>query len=381
MNIELRQWYFGDEEALINLYNNYDRSFYNGFPDPGTCSKSTANLDIRKYVDMLYDKCGYARAVVLDGMVVGHVQITKRKDIFDANCDFEIILLPEACNKGVGTWVLKEITDYAFNGPLNFERLFVTFFEKNNAAARMCEKAGLKLAGYEDGYFTLNGEPCKRAVYGIKRPMRESLNTGVELKPWAARDIVNLAHLYETVDKRYDDLADPLAEAKWWYAKSNDDEPSTEYLQERMIYKMREYVDSWNVNERAGGDIYRAIVNDGKIVGLICVCPKYGKYSLDCTLGYMMMPEYCGKGIATKAVHLMVDEVFSTRAELHRVSAWVYAPNEASKRVLQKNGFRLEGVLKEAVMCEGEPVDYLVYGLIRKDFHNAMAPNQTKMES
>ena len=93
-----------------------------------------------------------------------------------------------------------------------------------------------------------------------------------------------------------------------------------------------------------------------------------------------MMPEYCGKGIATKAVHLMVDEVFSTLAELHRVSAWVYAPNEASKRVLLKNGFRLEGVLKEAVMCEGEPVDYLVYGLIRKDFHNVMAPNQTKME-
>jgi RimJ/RimL family protein N-acetyltransferase len=48
--------------------------------------------------------------------------------------------------------------------------------------------------------------------------------------------------------------------------------------------------------------------------------------------------------------------------------------------VLQKNGFRLEGVQKDAVMCEGVPVDHLVYGLLRKDFQDIELNNQTKME-
>ena len=36
MNIELRQWYFGDEESLIRLYDSYDRSSCDwDLPEPG----------------------------------------------------------------------------------------------------------------------------------------------------------------------------------------------------------------------------------------------------------------------------------------------------------------------------------------------------------
>lgn len=90
---------------------------------------------------MLYNNVGYSRVVVHDGKVVGHVQITKRIDIYDANCDFDIYLLPEACGKGVGTWVLKEMVDYAFHGHYNFECLFVTMYESNKAATRMCDES------------------------------------------------------------------------------------------------------------------------------------------------------------------------------------------------------------------------------------------------
>lgn len=33
---------------------------------------------------------------------------------------------------------------------------------------------------------------------------------------------------------------------------------------------------------------------------------------------------------------------------------------------IEANGFSLEGSLKEAVMCEGNPTDYLCYGLVNK---------------
>ena len=133
-----------------------------------------------------------------------------------------------------------------------------------------------------------------------------------------------------------------------------------------MLFAMRGNVDEWNIRERHGGDIYRAIVNDGEIVGLVSVRMQYGKQSLDGLLGYMMMPEHCGKGIATKAVRLMLEEAFSLR-KLHRISAWVYRPNVASTRVLEKNGFCIEGVQKEAVLCEGLPTDHILYGLLKSD--------------
>jgi len=53
--------------------------------------------------------------------------------------------------------------------------------------------------------------------------------------------------------------------------------------------------------------------------------------------------------------------------KFHRISAWVYSPNVASKRVLEKNGFCLEGVQKEAVLCEGVPTDHILYGLLKSE--------------
>ena len=45
MKIELRQWYFGDEPKLIDLYNRYDRSHTDfSHPAPGECTQSDANF-------------------------------------------------------------------------------------------------------------------------------------------------------------------------------------------------------------------------------------------------------------------------------------------------------------------------------------------------
>lgn len=364
MDIELRQWYFGDEENLINLYDHYDRS-YSDFhnPEPGTCSKDNANWNIRCYVDMYYNEQGISRAIVVDGKVVGHVQITKRSDLYDANCDLEILILPEYCGKGVGTEAVKKMTDFAFNSHFNFECLYASCFETNKAAARMFEKAGMRHLGFDDNCeWTLHGKPCKKIIYGIGRPKKELKKTGVEIKPWEFRDIDELAELYFTVDKRYDDIMDPILDCGRARSMEEIESLEPEERLKRMLFSMREYVDKWKYFESRGGDIYRAIVNDGEVVGLISLRKQYGKQSLDALLGYMMMPNHCGKGIATQAVKLILEEAFGEQG-LHRVTAWVYAPNKASSRVLEKNGFVLEGVKKEGVMCEGVPTDYLMYGV------------------
>lgn len=370
MNIELRQWYFGDEQALINLYNNYDRTYCDfSYPEPGKCDEASANWDIRRYVDMGYNGYGYARAIVQDGMVVGHIQYTQRADVYDANCDVEIILLPEACNKGIGCEALKQMMEHAFYKG-NYECMFATMLDTNAAARRMVEKAGMQYCGIDDSCeWTFHGKPCTKIVYGISRPRKETTNNGVELKPWECRDIDALAHLYDTVDKRYDDILDPILASGRAMNMEEIEAMEPEVRQRQMLLSLHEQVDRWNIWERQGDDIYRAILNDGEVVGLVTIRMQDGKHSIDGLLGYMLMPEYCGKGIATQAVHLMLEETFQLR-EFHHVTALVYGPNVASSRVLEKNGFHLEGVQKEAVLCEGVPADYLVYGLLQREFKN-----------
>lgn len=392
MDIELRQWYFGDEDILINLYNNYDRSYCDlNYPEPGQCDHDEANWHIRCSVDMGCNWNGWARAIVvnqaegipLDGLpdskisslieteekdkmvkrVVGYIKYTKRTDLYDANCDVSVILLPEACGHGVGSEALKQMIKHAFYVH-NYEGVYATMLDSNKAARRMCEKAGMTYCGVDDSQkWTFHGEPCTKVVYAIQRPKKEIAQKGVAIKPWERRDIDALAHLFETYDGRYDDVSDPLADIRRYHQYDENWEPSPEWLHERMLFAMHDYVDQWNVDEEQGGDICRAIVNDGEIVGLVSLRMQNGKRSIDGLLGYMMMSEHCGKGIATKAVSLMLDEVFRLR-KLHRVTARVYGPNKASIRVLEKNGFQLEGVLREAVLCEGKPTDYLVYGLL-----------------
>ncbi|MBQ9546149.1 MAG: GNAT N-acetyltransferase [Bacteroidales bacterium] len=367
MNIKLRQWSMGDIHSLANLFNTYDRSYTDfNFPEAGKYSMGDVISCIRNFVDMSLNGWGYACAITLNDKVVGHVQITKRADIYDANCELLICLTPSACGCGVGSEAVRLMTRHAFVEE-NYEGLFITMLDTNTAARRMAEKAGLQYCGIDDSWaWHFRGKPCTRVMYFIRRPRMETANSGVEIRPWECRDIDALAYLYNTVDRRYVDIEDINAENRQHFIEDNHCEPEPSWLHTRMLYRVRSYVDRWNVYEQHGGDIFRAIVSDGDIVGLVSLSVKYGKRAVDGVLGYMVMPEHCGKGVASKAVALMLDEVFGKHS-LNRVTAMVYAPNKASSRVLEKNGFKLEGVQREAVMCEGKPVDYLCYGLLRKE--------------
>ena len=61
-------------------------------------------------------------------------------------------------------------------------------------------------------------------------------------------------------------------------------------------------------------------------------------------------------GIASTAVQLITNYAFEELA-LERLFAKVYAYNEASKKVLEKAGYKLEGVLEKGAMKNGKLVD------------------------
>jgi ribosomal-protein-alanine N-acetyltransferase len=76
--------------------------------------------------------------------------------------------------------------------------------------------------------------------------------------------------------------------------------------------------------------------------------------------------EQRGKGIVSEALGAMLDYGFD-RMNLHSVEAGVTPGNEASTRMLQRLGFRLEGHLRENFLTDRGFVDSLIYSMLRSD--------------
>ena len=77
-------------------------------------------------------------------------------------------------------------------------------------------------------------------------------------------------------------------------------------------------------------------------------------------VGYMILPEYHGKGITTEAVQCVVDYGFNTM-QLHSIEGVIDPENEASQRDLQKCGFVKEAHFKENEFYDGKFIDAVVY--------------------
>ena len=110
--------------------------------------------------------------------------------------------------------------------------------------------------------------------------------------------------------------------------------------------------------------IFRAIKKDVQLIGNISVEKKADIYRLDGEIGYFLLDEYKGQGIMTEAVSQICELAFS-ELDICRITGLVFAENTASARVLEKNGFKPEGCMKQAVIKNGMLHDLLVYGKLK----------------
>ena len=85
-----------------------------------------------------------------------------------------------------------------------------------------------------------------------------------------------------------------------------------------------------------------------------------------CFLGYWVDGRYAGLGITPTAVALLADHCFGA-ARLHRVEANVRPENAASRRVVEKLGFRQEGLRERYLHIDGAYRDHLCYALTAEE--------------
>ncbi|MCS4491629.1 MULTISPECIES: GNAT family N-acetyltransferase [unclassified Corynebacterium] len=83
-------------------------------------------------------------------------------------------------------------------------------------------------------------------------------------------------------------------------------------------------------------------------------------------VGYWLHSSLTGHHIATAAVALAIDHAFN-RVGLHRLTATHLPSNKASRRILERNGFREEGLLKENLHIDGRWRDHYLMALTRSE--------------
>ena len=85
-------------------------------------------------------------------------------------------------------------------------------------------------------------------------------------------------------------------------------------------------------------------------------------------VGYFLSRDKWGMGYMTESLKLMVEFSFNTM-NLRKLYTNVYKPNKASKKVLEKNGFKHSGTMKDHHFVPGYGyVDEFYYELINKNY-------------
>ena len=99
------------------------------------------------------------------------------------------------------------------------------------------------------------------------------------------------------------------------------------------------------------------------IISLSNVFPKHGCAEL----GFWLGKSFWNQGYMTEAAHNVI-QFGLNELDLYRIYASRFEANKASLRVLEKCGFKLEGVMREAVVREGTRQNFLNYGLLKPEF-------------
>ena len=89
-------------------------------------------------------------------------------------------------------------------------------------------------------------------------------------------------------------------------------------------------------------------------------------------IGYWLVERVRGRGLGSRAVALLAPWALAA-TQLERIEALVLPDNVASQRVLEKAGFRREGLLRSYLVIGDRRADALLYSLLADDLRQLRA--------
>ena len=117
---------------------------------------------------------------------------------------------------------------------------------------------------------------------------------------------------------------------------------------------------------RAGGA--RLPSSDVEVIGSLHFSQVARGAFQSAMLGYALDEAHVGQGLMTEAITAGLAEMFSPRVNLHRVQAAYRPENARSGRVLERLGFRQEGLAPAYLYIDGAWRDHVIVSLRNPDF-------------
>ncbi|RPI82018.1 MAG: N-acetyltransferase [Chloroflexi bacterium] len=162
--------------------------------------------------------------------------------------------------------------------------------------------------------------------------------------------------------------------------KPEDAENLFEYLSIKEVYRFEpgEPVDRQQAQELAAEmstspDFWAVELQvENRVIGQIYFKQVEPQELMTWELGYILSPHYQRQGYASEAVSALVQTGFPA-AGIHRIFAQCNPENIASWKLLEKVGFRREGLLKKNIFFRrderGEPIwtDTFVYAMLAEE--------------
>ena len=133
-----------------------------------------------------------------------------------------------------------------------------------------------------------------------------------------------------------------------------------------MSFDTRASIRSLLAHSRAGSGLPFLVEYQGELAGQLNVSSiTWGSLS-SATIGYWVGEEFAGKAITPTAVALATDYCFG-QLGLHRMEICIRPENVPSLRVVEKLGFRYEGLRRRYIHINGDWRDHFCFGLVAEE--------------
>jgi ribosomal-protein-alanine N-acetyltransferase len=133
-----------------------------------------------------------------------------------------------------------------------------------------------------------------------------------------------------------------------------------------MSFDTRASIRSLQSNARAGYGLPFLIEYEGELCGQLNVSSiSYGSVS-SASIGYWVSERFAGKNITPTAVALASDYGFF-QVGLHRIEICIRPENAPSLRVVEKLGYRYEGLRRRFIHINGDWRDHFCFALVSEE--------------
>jgi len=124
----------------------------------------------------------------------------------------------------------------------------------------------------------------------------------------------------------------------------------------------------WRDAQKDAGYIFGIFLNDNdRLIGRVSLTAVFRGPWQNANIGYYLDRRYTGRGFMTEAVRLAAQFAF-TDAGLHRLQGAVMPRNTASIRVLEKTGFRYEGLARHYLHIHEIWEDHNIYAMTSEEW-------------